>query len=489
MKHVLSVGLFSLLLAFSTETLGKSQTSEAQKQKDQNPRTAAALSSPGTTENHTGSREVTSNDAEAQKRYDSAMSLSDSGRLDEAIEAFKQSLKLKPEEAQTHYSLGMTYSKAKDYKEAFESFRKAVRYKPEWAEAHFRLGVMSYVLGKKNQSTEEYKKLLEINSPLASVLYRIIKENSPASGIVENVAAADPNAVAPLKEGQTNGASPENSTSSTSENAKEKTTPIETTSATAKTSSAPQPSSASLNLTEIYRVGIGDILDVRFLNSASAGRSTLFTVVGGGVIDLPIAGGPIQVAGLTTDEIQTAIAAELKRRAVAENSQISVGVRQFVSHSVVVNGLVAAPGTRILRREAVPLYVILAESQLRNDAGRVTIMRGGLAGQPLDLADPQTLNVTVIDGDVINVTGRPQEFYYIAGKINYPGQKNFLSGITLLQAILAAGGTRQNENLVEISREGVDGRLVTTRFNLKQIKTGEIGDPKLQPGDRIEVVK
>ena len=57
-------------------------------------------------------------------------------------------------------------------------------------------------------------------------------------------------------------------------------------------------------LTEIYKVGVGDILDVRFMNSANAGRSTLFTVVAGGMIDFPVAGGPIMVAGLTADEIQ-----------------------------------------------------------------------------------------------------------------------------------------------------------------------------------------
>jgi protein involved in polysaccharide export with SLBB domain len=116
-------------------------------------------------------------------------------------------------------------------------------------------------------------------------------------------------------------------------------------------------------------------------------------------------------------------------------------------------------------------------------------MRAGATGQPLDLSDPLALSALVVKGDVITVTGRVQEYYYIGGKINNPGQKNFQVGISLLQAILAAGGTRENETIVEISREGVEGRLVTTRFNLKSIKSGEIGDPKVQPGDRIQVLK
>ena len=171
--------------------------------------------------------------------------------------------------------------------------------------------------------------------------------------------------------------------------------------------------SAEPLLTEIYRVGVGDVLDIRMINSPT-NRSTLFTVMPGGAIDLPLAGGAIPVAGLTTDEIQAKIADELKRRAVEDKAQVSVGVRQYVSHAVIVNGLVVQPGTRYLRREAVPLYVVLAESQLRNDAGRVMIMRAGSEGETRELSDPQTLNITIQPGDVITVSHKPQEFITLA---------------------------------------------------------------------------
>src|SRR5918996_3223873 len=118
--------------------------------------------------------------------------------------------------------------------------------------------------------------------------------------------------------------------------------------------------SALAENTEIYRVGAGDVLDIRLLNSGASNSSTLFTVAANGVIDLPIAGGAIKVAGLTTEEIQTSIAKELKRRAVAENAKVAVGVRQYASHAVTVTGFVVHPGTRFLRREEVPLYVVLA---------------------------------------------------------------------------------------------------------------------------------
>jgi len=256
----------------------------------------------------------------------------------------------------------------------------------------------------------------------------------------------------------------------------------------ASVNDTPGASASSRPLTEIYRVGVGDVLDIRLLNSTNS-KSTLFTVVGNGVIDLPVAGGTVSVAGLTPEEIQNVIAAELKRRAVEDNGQVSVGVRQYLSHSITITGLISNPGTRFLRREMVPLYVVLAESQLRNDGGRVVILRNGTPSQPYDLSDPATLNTNVQSGDVITVSVRPQEFYYIGGRINYPGQKAFQPGITLLQAILAAGGTPKQDSRVEISREGTDARLVTIRYSTKQIKSGAVQDPKLQAGDRIEVMK
>ena len=288
--------------------------------------------------------------------------------------------------------------------------------------------------------------------------------------------------------------SPNNSSNKESAKAIDKDAPARDAADDAGKGSAPAGAntatdSKEASLTGTYKVGVGDVLDIRLLNSTT-GRSTLFTVMDGGLIEFPLVGGSMSVAGLTTDEIQARLTAELKRRAVQEDAQITVGVRQYASHTVTVTGLVGIQGTKIMRREAVPLYVILAEAQPRLDAGRVTIMRADSPTLTIDLSEPSSLNVIIRSGDVINLTGRPQDFYYIAGRVNYPGQKVFQTGITLLQAILAAGGlTRQQENIVELSREGAGGRLTTTRYNLKQIKLGKAQDPRLQPGDRIEVVR
>ena len=428
----------------------------------------------------------------AQRFHDSGVMLLEEGNFEAAATAFKQAIKLAPENAQAHYGLGITQYSLKAFKEASESLKLAIRYKPDWPEAHFRMGLVSYVLGRKKQAVDEYGKLLKLNSPLANSLYRVIRDDQP------NIPEPPPlegNNIVPVSGAVTEPAnSPANNLprpSVTEGNAEGEQTRAAGDSAgeSSTDTNAGNPIPANVALTDIYRVGLGDVLDIRLMNSA-ANRSTLYTVMNGGVIDMPIAGGAVGVAGLTTDEIQKRIGAELARRAVQEGAQVSVGVREYASHKVIVTGLVNHPGARFLRREAVPLYILMAEAQLRLDAGRITVMRDGNSAQILDLRDPSAFNFLVKPGDVVNVTARPQEFYYVGGRINYPGQKVFQPGITLLQAILTAGGaTRESDHKVEISREVSAGRLTTIKYSLRSIKAGKTPDPKLQPGDRIEVVK
>lgn len=508
MKNAALIGILSLIAVAPNTSIiarnAKASTVEkvdlpavALKLQDPSAETVVATSSSKNSTDSASDNSGTATSSEAQKTYEAAVAFYDSGKLEEAITAFKRANRLRPDSAQTYYMMGMAYSKAKAFKEAADSFKRAVRYKPDWADAHFKLGMISYVLGRRNQSLDEYKKLLELNSPLANALYRVVKDEVGAvapAGTGTEIAPVKQLDVLPvsasLKDSPVSsmtesGASGKNETASSRSASQVKNNPG---APTVTSVGSTTPASDDLMLTGVYKVGVGDVLDIRLLNSAS-NRSTLYTVMDSGVIDFPIAGGAVTVAGLTTVEIQTLIAAELKRRAVAEGAQLSVGVRQYGSHACVITGLVNNPGTKILRREAVPLYSIMAEAQPRPDAGRVAIMRVGTSGQFLDLGDSASLNVVIRPGDVINVTARPQEFYYIAGRIYYPGQKPFQPGITLLQALLAAGGTaRPGDNEIEISRDGADGRLNTTKFNLKDIKSGKIQDPRLQPGDRIEVV-
>jgi protein involved in polysaccharide export with SLBB domain len=239
--------------------------------------------------------------------------------------------------------------------------------------------------------------------------------------------------------------------------------------------------------TQIYRVGVGDILDIQIPDSLST-KSTLYTVTEGGLIDYPLAGRPLRVAGLTTDVIAAQLKATIR---VLKNPPITVKVRDYASHTVNVIGFVKMPGTKVLRREAVPLYVVLAEAFPLPEAVSVVVAREGKEKFVVDLSDTDGLDQLVTPGDVLKVLGSAtSEYFFAGGEVNAPGQKLFHNGLTLTQAILASGGTSRNaSNRVRVSRQSADGRLVSFEYNLQNIRAGKSPDPILQKGDRIEVTR
>ena len=237
--------------------------------------------------------------------------------------------------------------------------------------------------------------------------------------------------------------------------------------------------------TQIYRVGPGDVLDIQLSNYPSR-TSTLFTVLPDGILEYPLAGNSIVVGGMTTVEITKLLQQRIK---IFDDPKVKVDVRDYASHAVTIIGFVSAPGTKILRREAVPLYTVLAEALVLPEAARATITRQGAPPINVDLKDARLSAALVVPGDVIKVTGvAPAQFFFVGGEIRSPGQKPFHAGLTLTQAILASGGTKTSGDLkVKVSRQGTDGTLATEEFNLRKIQTGKTPDPVLRSGDRLEV--
>jgi polysaccharide export outer membrane protein len=235
--------------------------------------------------------------------------------------------------------------------------------------------------------------------------------------------------------------------------------------------------------TSTYRVGIGDVLDIRLTNMATR-ESTLFTVMKNGVLEYPLLAKPLNVAGLTPDEIARRLSAEIK---VIQNPRPSVSVRDYASHFVLITGAVDNPGRKVLRREAMPLFTLLAEALPRSDATNVTIVRNGKETN-LSVSRSDELSMLVMPGDVIRVSAASGQFVYIGGEVTSAGEKELRQGMTLTQVLLAAGGVRQDRQFTaKISRRDATGFLRSQDHNLKAIEQGKAADPLLQAGDRIEV--
>jgi protein involved in polysaccharide export with SLBB domain len=262
----------------------------------------------------------------------------------------------------------------------------------------------------------------------------------------------------------------------------------DTTGTLSNSTGVPATANPLMASTQVYRIGPNDVLDIQLAGNHSR-KSTLFTVLDGGLLEYPLAGNPIPVAGMTTSELAVVLRQRIK---IFENPVVVVNVRDYASHTITITGFVAAPGTKALRREAVPLYAMLAEVVALPEAARATISRQGRPTMTLDLKDPNHSATLVVAGDVIKVLGAPPpptEFFFVGEGLNSPGQKPYHAGITLTQAILASGGIRTSAGpRIRISRQRADGRLVNEDFDLRKIQSGKIPDPDLQKGDRIEVV-
>ncbi|MFZ3137817.1 MAG: tetratricopeptide repeat protein [Thermodesulfovibrionales bacterium] len=106
---------------------------------------------------------------------------SNSGRYKEAIEAFKQVIRINPDYAEAHYNLGVTYGKSGMDKEAIEAYKQAIRIDPDFANAHVNLGNAYVKIGMPKEATEAFKQAIRIN-PDDAKLYYLLGLNYYISG-------------------------------------------------------------------------------------------------------------------------------------------------------------------------------------------------------------------------------------------------------------------------------------------------------------------
>lgn len=463
------------------------------------------------------------------------------GDFSAAIRHYAKVTALKPSDPEAYNDLGAAYGEVGRYGEAFSSIMMAVKLRPSFAAAHNNLGLIHYRQGRYAEAADAFRVALRhepndslIRNNLELAAFALNGRNGESSSaaaqaqpgssnarqgnwIVRSALDAEqtkggPSSLRTLIASNGQGNVPLNAdyklAQPTEENRIEEdpakdmgmpAKPISAPAVAANASTAPpirQPpisaptSSEPVSPTSIYRVGPGDMLDIRVLSRPS-NSSTLFTILAGGLLEYPLAEEPLMVAGMTTDEIDARLTAELERRAVVSDPEVIVSVREYGSHIVIISGLVADPGSKVIRREAIPLYVVLADAQPAPEAGQVEVTSHRTNEQSvIDLADQSAMNMLVYPGDVLKVSARPTQFYYIGGNVTGPGQKQFHAKLTLTQAILAAGGSIQaGKGEVRVTREGQDGRLTTIKYNLREIMSGALPDPMVKAGDRVELVK
>lgn len=252
----------------------------------------------------------------------------------------------------------------------------------------------------------------------------------------------------------------------------------------------------TLHATEEYRVGPGDVIEIRVFGEDDLGRTV--RVSGDGVVSYPLIG-RVTVLNLTALEIADRVTQMLAKDFLV-NPQVTVNIQQFISRQVQILGAVKAPGTYNLTGRTT-VTALLARAGGISDQGGKTLLLVREGEKPGEFLPPSRIDAYALlnrgdrsqdleakGGDVLFVP-RANEVY-VMGEVTQPGAVLYQEGMTLLQAISKVGAFKPTAapNRVQIIRR-LNGKEEILRIDAKKIQDGLERDQILQPEDLITVPK
>ena len=96
--------------------------------------------------------------------------LKEKGRYEEAIEHFKEAIRIKPSSAEVYNNLAGALGKAGRAEEEIECYRKALALKGDFVVGHYNLAAALSRQGKRDEAVAEYRKALELQPDYADAL-------------------------------------------------------------------------------------------------------------------------------------------------------------------------------------------------------------------------------------------------------------------------------------------------------------------------------
>lgn len=249
---------------------------------------------------------------------------------------------------------------------------------------------------------------------------------------------------------------------------------------------------------EALVVGPGDVLEVSVLGIEELSRRV--RVLGDGTITLPLLGN-FRIAGFTVKGGEDLIARMLTAKKLVNDPQVSIFMAESVSAAISIQGAVQTPGSYDLVGGGTLLELIgQAGGATRDRGAKILVIRGSEtaeqetleinASQLIDEGDVSQ-NIGLKPGDIVVVPVARQLRVYVTGAVQSPGAVDYSSseGITVLQAITAAGGPTERANLkkVTIKRRNSNGSEEVIPINAKRIQNGKDPDMPLERNDTVVV--
>jgi polysaccharide export outer membrane protein len=272
----------------------------------------------------------------------------------------------------------------------------------------------------------------------------------------------------------------------------------------ASTQAAPSSAPAA-QANQRYRIGAGDVLDIRILNRPQLSRDAV-RVEGDGMIRMPLIEGSIPAGCKSAEELAT----DITRRYLKyyRNPQVDVFVKEYHAREVALIGAVNEQGRYQMQRHIRLLELLSFAKGPTEKAGQtINIVRGPRAdicgpaaettsdqGSFISLRLNDTLrgeakaNPFVESGDIITIPEADQ--VYVIGNVYSPKSLPLREPITVSRAIAMAGGALRDSKTdhIHIVRQ-VPGAGSPSEIyvNLKLIASKKAEDVMLQPNDIVEV--
>lgn len=253
-----------------------------------------------------------------------------------------------------------------------------------------------------------------------------------------------------------------------------------------------------------YRIGPGDMLDIRVFNRPQFSREAV-RVDSGGMIRMPLIEGEIRAACMTESEL----AAEITRRyqEYLREPQVDVFIKEYNSQPVAVIGSVRLPSRFQLTRRVRLLELLTFAGGLADNAGRtVQIVHTGSAPScdaPIEnastsgldnykvsetLRGDESANPFMQPGDIVSIAEAEQIF--VVGNVIRPSAIALREPITVTRAIAMAGGIMPDtkKDRVRIIRQTPGTAEKNEIFvDLKAIDKRQAEDVVLMAGDIVDV--
>lgn len=263
------------------------------------------------------------------------------------------------------------------------------------------------------------------------------------------------------------------------------------------------PSSASLQSTERYRIGAGDVLDIRVYNRPQLSRDAV-RVEGNGMIRMPLIEGEIQAACKTEGELAKEISTRYAR--YYRNLPVDVFIKEYHAREVALIGAVNEQGRYQMQRHIRLLELLTFAKGPSDKAGQtINIVRaprqdicvssseraqtdGGFISLKLNdtLRGEDRANPFVEPGDIVTIPEAEQ--IYVVGNVYSPKSVSLKEPITVSRAIAMAGGPLRDSKTdrIHIVRQQAGGQT-EMYVNLSAIARKKADDLMLQPNDIVEV--